>query len=272
VFLIHERMLESFVFARDHFLNKQNGIMYPSRGTIHLAPVTDAYLWLDTQTKARWWQQTDFHGIDFSPLFPSAKSEYFGMPVVGPVPALTLLASNTTEAQFTMDFQTITVDEMQHFKIPFRWVMETTGIMHALAGWFDCDFIPKNVSQRTVLSTHPGLPLTHWQQVRFLLREPLAVNAGDVVVGEMVCQTNAMRSYDLKAVLWIEDAQPVSEELVVPQERPNSRRSGCWSLEDQTYNYNSQQQQQVQQQYQQQKDGSALDSTREWYGLYSGEN
>ena len=38
VLLVHERMIESYLHARDNFL-KPNGNMIPSSGTIFLAPV-----------------------------------------------------------------------------------------------------------------------------------------------------------------------------------------------------------------------------------------
>jgi histone-arginine methyltransferase CARM1 len=39
VFLVHERMIESFLYARDHFL-KPGGTLLPNAGTLYLAPVT----------------------------------------------------------------------------------------------------------------------------------------------------------------------------------------------------------------------------------------
>ena len=38
VLIVHERMMESFLYARDHFL-KPNGILMPNAGSIYLAPV-----------------------------------------------------------------------------------------------------------------------------------------------------------------------------------------------------------------------------------------
>ncbi|RUS34132.1 S-adenosyl-L-methionine-dependent methyltransferase [Jimgerdemannia flammicorona] len=54
VLLIHERMLESFIHARDHYL-KPGGALFPSKGVIYLAPFTDAGLWSETMGKARFW-------------------------------------------------------------------------------------------------------------------------------------------------------------------------------------------------------------------------
>jgi histone-arginine methyltransferase CARM1 len=48
--LVHERMLESYVVARDRFL-APNGIMYPSSGSIFVAPYTDDSLYQEQNNK-----------------------------------------------------------------------------------------------------------------------------------------------------------------------------------------------------------------------------
>lgn len=44
VLLLHERMIESYIVARDRFL-KPGGVMIPSMGTIYVAPFSDSSLW-----------------------------------------------------------------------------------------------------------------------------------------------------------------------------------------------------------------------------------
>jgi hypothetical protein len=80
--------------------------------------------------------------------------------------------------------------------------------------------------------------LTHWQQIRFLFQEPLAVNANDVIVGWLRGKTNSMRSYSLESEIWIEDSYPTPNSTeMISQARPNSKRAGKWELQDQTYYY-----------------------------------
>ena len=43
------------------------------------------------------------------------------------------------------------------------------------------------------MSTSPYATPTHWQQVRFLFQEPLAINRGQKLVGELVCRVNDFR-------------------------------------------------------------------------------
>ena len=55
----------------------------------------------------------------------------------------------------------------------------------------------------TYMSTSPYSTPTHWQQVRFLFREPLAVNKGQRIQGKILCEVNDFRSYTLNGVVSI---------------------------------------------------------------------
>jgi histone-arginine methyltransferase CARM1 len=49
-----------------------------------------------------------------------------------------------------------------------------------------------------VLSTSPHNPPTHWYQVRLLLPEPLAINKGKKVYGQLKFKANDKQSYEIK--------------------------------------------------------------------------
>lgn len=53
--LVHERMLESFVVARDRFL-KPGGLMFPSSGNIIFGPITDEPLYKEQLNKGVFWE------------------------------------------------------------------------------------------------------------------------------------------------------------------------------------------------------------------------
>ncbi|KAJ2380763.1 hypothetical protein GGI23_007730, partial [Coemansia sp. RSA 2559] len=130
VLLVHERMLESFIYARDKFL-RPGGAMMPSSGTIHLAPLSDAALWNETITKARFWQQRGFYGVDLNPYFATAFDEYFRAPVVGCFSPSSLMGYS---AEHMVDFHSVSMDELKEFAIPIQWEVRYTGIMHGVAG------------------------------------------------------------------------------------------------------------------------------------------
>ncbi|CAG8844844.1 854_t:CDS:2, partial [Racocetra persica] len=144
--------------------------------SIFLAPFSDAALWSETMGKARFWEQPSFYGVDLSALYPDAKDEMFGMPVVGSFDPRTLIAQ-ANPGGYVVDFYTVTMEELQDMTIPFIWQTSYTGIIHGIAGWFDLHFSPPPSvpSGNTIaMSTGPAAERTHWQQVRFLLKEPLA--------------------------------------------------------------------------------------------------
>lgn len=80
--LVHERMLESYVCARDRFLKPQ-GLMFPSTGSIVLAPFTDDVLYREQLAKSQFWENNNFYGVDLSPLVALSVDENFSQPVVG---------------------------------------------------------------------------------------------------------------------------------------------------------------------------------------------
>ena len=69
--------LDSYLYARDHYL-KPGGTLFPSTGSIFLAPFTDAALWSETMRKARFWEQQSFYGVDLTAVYTDAKDEMFG--------------------------------------------------------------------------------------------------------------------------------------------------------------------------------------------------
>ncbi|ORX61303.1 S-adenosyl-L-methionine-dependent methyltransferase [Hesseltinella vesiculosa] len=267
VLLFHERMLESYVYARDHYL-KPGGALFPSKGSIYLAPFTDAGLFTETMAKSRFWEQTNFYNVDLSSLYQDAKREMFGMPVVGHFDPNQLMTTPTVLDTHVVDFATVTVEQLKDITMPIRWTTNYTGLMHGVAGWFDLSFAPPPYDQSTLdtltdeqrqllagttidMSTSPSADRTHWQQVRFLFKEPLAVNATQQIHGWMRCIVNEMRSYTIFVELAM-DASLLSDAAqldtskksngdytfaAISCHRPLVRR-GVWELHEQTYNYN----------------------------------
>jgi histone-arginine methyltransferase CARM1 len=190
--LVHERMLESYVIARDRFL-KPDGLMFPSIGSIVLAPMTDEALHKDQLAKIDFWNNTNFYGIDLSAVSALAHSEYFSQPIVGYVSPLSLISAHRTV--HSIDFSAVSTEELRQFEVPFSFLVSQTALMHGLAGWFDIEFAGS--SETVTLSTAPESPITHWYQCKMLFKEPLAVNKGQTVSGVMRFAANPMFSYDI---------------------------------------------------------------------------
>jgi type I protein arginine methyltransferase len=80
--LVHERMLESFVVARDRFL-KPGGLMMPTTGSIVICPFSDQTLYREQCARAAFWDNDNFYGLDLSSVLNIAHNEFFSQAVVG---------------------------------------------------------------------------------------------------------------------------------------------------------------------------------------------
>lgn len=197
VMLFHERMIESFLYARDRYLNPSrkgnDSSMFPSQGSIFVAPFTDASLHADMKSRTQFWNTTDFYGLDLSCLANTAIDQVFSQPVVGGFDPKSLLAE---PVKWTSSFARDPVESLHEIVIPFQFTCQFTGIIHGLAGWFDVEFLGPTAS--IVLNTAPECERTHWQQCRFFFRRPLAVNRGQIMQGSLRMQVNSHRSYDVR--------------------------------------------------------------------------
>lgn len=216
--LVHERMLESYVTARDKFL-KPNGLMMPTTGSIVFSPLSDEAIHRDQIAKGHLWQNRDFYGLDLTSLIERAKIENLSQPIVGFFPISYLISNSRTV--HSVDFGSVTCQELQHFEIPYRFRIDRTAIMHGFGCWFDISFL--GAEQTVTLSTSPEHPGTHWYQCRLLLCEPLAVNKGQYVSGKMDFVANERFSYNIFITAEIEGT--------------GIQTSSTVYLHDQSYNY-----------------------------------
>ena len=82
---------------------------------------------------------------------------------------------------FISDFGSTDETELHRIEIPLEFHMLQSGTVHGLAFWFDVAFI--GTGQTVWLSTAPTEPLTHWYQVRCLLKQPIFAKQGQVLTG-----------------------------------------------------------------------------------------
>uniref|UniRef100_A0A8C7L4U2 Histone-arginine methyltransferase CARM1 n=1 Tax=Oncorhynchus kisutch TaxID=8019 RepID=A0A8C7L4U2_ONCKI len=205
--LFNERMLESYLHAKK-FL-KPNGNMFPTLGDVHLAPFTDEQLYMEQFTKANFWYQPSFHGVDLSSLREAAVDEYFRQPIVDTFDIRILMSKSV---KYTVNFLDAKEGDLHRMEIPFKFHMMTSGLVHGLAFWFDVAFIGSAVT--VWLSTSPTEPLTHWYQVRCLLQSPLFTKAGDTLSGTATLIANKRQSYDISMVAQVDQTGSKSSNLL----------------------------------------------------------
>ncbi|KAK7292272.1 hypothetical protein RIF29_08050 [Crotalaria pallida] len=198
--LVNERMLESYVIARDRFLTP-TGKMFPAVGRIHMAPFTDEYLFIEIANKALFWQQQNYYGVDLTPLHGTAFQGYFSQPVVDAFDPRLLIAPPMFHV---IDFTKIKEEELYEIDIPLKFIASVGARVHGLACWFDVLFNGSTVPRW--LTTAPGSPTTHWYQLRCVLSQPIYVMAGQEITGRLHLIAHNAQSYTiyltLSAKMW----------------------------------------------------------------------
>ncbi|XP_009630322.1 probable histone-arginine methyltransferase 1.3 isoform X1 [Nicotiana tomentosiformis] len=193
--LVNERMLESYVIARDRFL-VPNGKMFPTVGRIHVAPFSDEYLYMEIANKAIFWQQQGYFGVDLTPLQRSAYEGYFSQPVVDAFDPRLLVAPAISHV---INFTSIKEEDLYEIDIPLRFTSSASTRIHGLACWFDVLFNGSTVPRW--LTTAPGAPTTHWYQLRCVLSQPLYVMPGQEITGRLRLVSHKAQSYTIYLTL-----------------------------------------------------------------------
>ncbi|KAM9262024.1 histone-arginine methyltransferase CARM1-like [Morus bassanus] len=196
--LFNERMLESYVHSKKWL--KSNGMMFPTFSDVHLAPFSDEQLYMEHYSRANFWYQECFYGVNLSSLRTAAVEEYFRQPIVDNFDVRILMAQTV---KYTVNFVEATEEDFHRMEIPFVFQMIQSGLIHGLAFWFDVAFVGSLVT--VWLSTAPTEPLTHWYQVRCLLQTPLFVKEGETLSGKVLFVANKRQSYDIQIMAMVDE-------------------------------------------------------------------
>ena len=195
-FLLRESMLDSIIRARDKFLKKSTGLMFPSHTTMYLAPVTDEeerkIACNEYSSAMSDWQDfaqttNTVYGVDMGVLerdFDREQKEYY------------LLSSRWTELQpeavladpqiiKEYDMMTCTLQEARgideaRFDFDVHGEQCHSTPISGFSGWFTADFKSRTdsgvvpgatptLSHPAFLSTGPENGYTHWGQQTFYL-------------------------------------------------------------------------------------------------------
>lgn len=215
--LVNERMLESYVYARK-FL-KKDGRMFPTKAILHIALFSDEQLYIEQFSRTSFWCQESFHGVNLTALKSSVLDEIFHQPIVDSWHT-DILASRTITWEF--DFEHDNREKLHRIDIPFELLALRTTFIHGIATWFDVGFVGK--TKTTWLSTAPTEPLTHWYQVRCLIKTPIMTMANELVKGRLLMVANDKQSYDLELEIGTQNGQ--KQKNLLDLKMPHFRYTG----------------------------------------------
>lgn len=185
--LLYESMLDSVLFARDHFL-RPDGLMVPSFARLHIAPVQDQEYAAD---KVNYW--SDVYGFNMSAM----ASQIYRNAIMHDIPQDAVVGSSSTF--LNLNLHTCTKLDLEFTK---QFEILLTKDIENLTGfgvWFTVEFdVPGALNAHSSLTTSPFEPSTHWLQT-YLMIDPKTNAAGALAVNTKItgtvsyakCQSNA---------------------------------------------------------------------------------
>jgi protein arginine N-methyltransferase 1 len=186
-FLLYESMLDTVIYARDKWLNKETGAMFPDKARMYICGIEDAdYM----EEKIHFWDNV--YGFDMTCIKEVALVE----PLVDVVEANQIVTNENNF--FEIDIMTITKEALD-FEVNFAITANRDDYVHAMVAYFTCSF---NACHKTLtFSTGPRAEYTHWKQTVFYLHNYLTVSTGDEITGTIKCCRNSSNPRDLDITL-----------------------------------------------------------------------
>ena len=185
-FLLYESMLDTVLFARDKWLNK-DGYMLPDHATITLAGIEDT----DYKTsKVNFWENV--YDIDMSCF----KNAVIAEPLVDVCPKK--LINSSSCRILDIDLYTVKKEDLD-FSSKYEITFTTDNDRFSgLVAWFDTGFT--KLTNKFNLTTSPYHKSTHWSQTIFYTKNDLKVNKGDKCTGSIAVKKAKInfRQLDIK--------------------------------------------------------------------------
>jgi len=181
-FLLYESMLNTVIWARDHFLAPE-GILLPDRASLFIAGIEDEEY---KQDKIDYWDNV--YGFNMSCIKKIAIRE----PLVDTVEGKALVTS--ANRFYTVNLETVKVEDLI-FKNPFSIKVSRTDNIHAFIAWFEVEF--SKCHKPIIISTSPQSNYTHWKQTVFYIEDVLSATEGEQISGYLACRPNEKNPRDL---------------------------------------------------------------------------
>ena len=147
--LFYKSNINSVLFARDKWLDKQHGIMFPDRSSLFVVGLQDCKI---KDKKFDWWDNV--YGFDMSAIRKFALSE----PLVGFVDQTQLVTTACCIKE--IDLYNVKKEDLM-FSSQFHLKVHSNDYVSAILTYFVVDFT--KCSPRVSFSTSPEFDCTHWK-------------------------------------------------------------------------------------------------------------
>ncbi len=164
-YALEENIIATLADARKRFL-KRGGVIIPNRITQVVAPVITDRIHRELTV----WDNIG-HGIDLGPArLMSLNNVYVRSLQLAELMDNGKSACNWDEADLTRETKSARKGEV-------TWKISKPATVYGFAVWWTLD-----LTDGVTLSTAPGAPTTHWEQLYFPLEQPLSVKSGECLM------------------------------------------------------------------------------------------
>lgn len=181
--LFYESMLDTVLYARDKWLDKNGGMMFPDRCTLYVTSIEDRQY---KDEKINWWD--DVYGFNMSHIRKVAISE----PLVDVVDQKQVVTNSYLVKE--IDLYTVQKEDLA-FTSEFHLVVKRNDFIQALVTYFNVEFT--KCHKRIGFSTSPEAAYTHWKQTVFYLDDYITAKKGEEIYGTFSMQPNEKNNRDL---------------------------------------------------------------------------
>lgn len=179
-YLVHESMLESYLFARDNFL-KKDGLMFPDTASIYTAPCQLPQMF-------EVWEE--FSGVRMASFGQRLRAQKSIKPEIMQLHPSQLLHSG--ELLAWIDLKTVTREDVDDISETFLMLAQDYGNFQGVCIWFECTFPSVEDNLPITLSTSPRAEATHWKQTVIVLPDTsiLTVEPNEAMAYELSIKRN----------------------------------------------------------------------------------
>lgn len=180
--LFYESMLDTVLYARDKWLNK-DGMMFPDICTLFVTAIEDRQY---KDEKINWWDEV--YGFNMSTIRKVAITE----PLVDVVDPKQVVTNSYMVKE--IDLYTVQKKDLS-FSSPFHLTVRRNDFIQALVTYFNVEF--SKCHKRLGFSTSPDSQYTHWKQTVFYMDEHITAKKGEEVFGTFSMHPNTKNNRDL---------------------------------------------------------------------------